>query len=105
MIENMKKNNFESIKTYSEFYEDGTTMYKFSVIKVNDEEIKNGECKKYYPNGKLAYEGLYSCGSKEGKWIYYYNTGKIKAIQYYKEGKLLKTENFNEKITTFSEND
>ena len=103
MVETLKDTEFS--RTYSEFYEDGTTMYKFSTIKRDGEEIKHGECKKYYANGKIEYEGYYKNGVKDGKWITYYNTGRIKVVCHYKDGKMESKETYNDRVKIFNEKD
>ncbi|MDY6800418.1 MAG: hypothetical protein SVU94_04255 [Bacteroidota bacterium] len=49
--------------------------------------LKDGKWKRYYKsNGKLAYEGLFLQGSRDGKHVYYFPNGNIKEIQYYETG-------------------
>ena len=49
-------------------------------------KTKHGWYKSYYGSGKLAREGNYKDGEKDGKWIYYDGDGKLAREGNYKDG-------------------
>lgn len=51
-------------------------------------DIKNGEWKEYYENGKLKTVGNYLNEKKNGQWTTYDVDGQIETDSYYVEGKL-----------------
>ncbi|RQO31757.1 hypothetical protein DBR32_07375 [Taibaiella sp. KBW10] len=55
-------------------------------INLFPERQYEGTCKFYAPDGSLAFSGNYKHGIKEGKFILYYPSGKIKSIRYYEDG-------------------
>jgi len=54
----------------------------------NDEGLRDGPWKEYYPNGALKSEGLYDEGKRIGQWKFYHPNGQLEQIgSYNKEGK------------------
>ena len=47
-------------------------------------------------NGKLLEEGTYASGAKEGKWLDYYENGKVKHEEIYEAAELVRGTYFNE---------
>ena len=41
----------------------------------------------YWKNGIVLWEGNYVDGNREGKSVWYYESGKIKDVDIYKDGK------------------
>jgi antitoxin component YwqK of YwqJK toxin-antitoxin module len=63
---------------------------------------KNGEIRElvkeeaFYPNKKKRMEGEYKNNEREGRWIYYYEDGKVWSEGFFKQGK-----NEGKRITYF----
>lgn len=55
-------------------------------------------------NGKLLAEGAYASGAKEGKWLDYYETGKVKHEEIYQAAELVQGTYFNEQGESFTYN-
>lgn len=57
-------------------------------IEENGKKIKVGE-EKYYPDGLLEYKGDFDHdGSRNGRWEYYFNNGKLWSVGEYKNGQM-----------------
>ncbi|MCB0807453.1 MAG: toxin-antitoxin system YwqK family antitoxin [Bacteroidales bacterium] len=55
---------------------------------INDEGIKDGPWKEYYPNGAIKSEGTYNNGNRTGQWKFYHPNGQLEQIgSYNKNGK------------------
>jgi TonB family protein len=54
--------------------------------------------------GRLEEEGAYASGAKEGKWLDYYENGKVKHEEMYQAGELVQGTYFNEKGESFTYN-
>ncbi|HPE55632.1 MAG TPA: hypothetical protein P5514_04635 [Bacteroidales bacterium] len=55
---------------------------------INEEGIKNGLWKEFYPNGALKSLGMYDHGKKQGEWKYYHPNGQLEQVgSYNKDGK------------------
>lgn len=50
------------------------------------EWVNHGVFKQYYKNGKVAYEGGFVAGKKEGVWSFYNDKGEKKAEKFYQNG-------------------
>jgi len=68
-------------------FQNGTLIGKGSLG--NNGKIPTGHWLVYYPAGNLQGYGDYSAaGQREGEWVAWYNSGKLKARQHYQMGKL-----------------
>ncbi|MFL5812638.1 MAG: toxin-antitoxin system YwqK family antitoxin, partial [Bdellovibrionia bacterium] len=48
--------------------------------------VNNGLYREWHPNGKLALEGFYKMGKKDGQWTEYDPTGHKVSTKYFEEG-------------------
>lgn len=48
--------------------------------------VNNGLYREWHPNGKLALEGYYKMGKKDGQWTEYDPTGHKVSTQYFDNG-------------------
>jgi len=55
---------------------------------INTDGSKNGKWVEYYENGKVKSTGQYKNDKKDGKWIYYHKKGTIQQTGNYSNGKL-----------------
>ncbi len=62
---------------------DGKTLME-GLLRNNKNE---GKWRYYYPTGKLESEGNFANDTVEGKWIWYYEDGTIKEEGYFENGK------------------
>jgi len=108
-----------------EFNEEGEVVAGFVFLDgqiigegiIDEEGIKDGLWKEYYPNGAIKSEGTYDKGNRIGGWKFYYPNGQLEQIGtynkdgkadgswtwYYATGDLLREESyFNGKIDGFS---
>jgi antitoxin component YwqK of YwqJK toxin-antitoxin module len=108
-----------------EFNEEGEVVAGFVFLDgqiigegiIDEEGIKDGPWKEYYPNGAIKSEGTYDKGNRIGGWKFYYPNGQLEQIGtynkdgkadgswtwYYATGDLLREESyFNGKIDGFS---
>lgn len=79
-----------------EYSEEGTITASYVFNKgnmvgegiIDEEGIKDGMWKEYYPEGQLRSVGKYDKGKKVGDWKYYYENGKVEEEgRYNKSGK------------------
>ncbi len=56
---------------------------------INASREKTGRWIKYFDNGKIKYEGQFHNGKPYGVFTYYYNTGEIKAKNNFSEGGII----------------
>lgn len=55
---------------------------------IDDEGLRDGAWKEYYPNGALKSEGNYNKGKRIGQWKFYHPNGQLEQIgSYNKDGK------------------
>ena len=72
-------------ETKSEFFPTGTLKNRGEYILGTN--IKHGSWIEYFGNGRIAEEGNYKNGKREGEWVLYLETGGMKGIKVYKDGK------------------
>ena len=48
--------------------------------------VNQGKYMQWYPNGKLAIEGNFKAGKKDGVWMHYNEKGDKDAEKYFEEG-------------------
>lgn len=63
--------NLDIVRLY--YYLSPYTMKKSKI------DVENGPAKEYYRSGKLEAEGEMKDGMKTGEWVYYLNSGNVKA--------------------------
>lgn len=66
------------------FYEPSAGQYKVMEYSYWENNVLNGEFKKFHPNSKVAEEGNYLDGNKNGEIKHYHPNGKIALIERYK---------------------
>ncbi len=76
----------QELKDVQTYYNKNQIKEYFYVLK-NKKAIKHGTYNKYWPNGKIAEQGNYSNGKKDGKWVYLYSNGKTMEFGSYKDDK------------------
>lgn len=52
----------------------------------NGKYVNQGPYQEWYPNGKLALEGGYKMGKKDGRWIEYDPNGRKVSQRFYEDG-------------------
>ncbi len=52
--------------------------------------IRKGAYLRYHPNGRIATEGNYTTGLKNGNWLYYNADGSVLKTEIWRNGKLVK---------------
>ena len=72
-------------ETKSEFFANGALKNRGDYILGTN--VKHGNWIEYFSNGRIAEEGQYKNGKREGEWILYLETSGIKGIKFYKNGK------------------
>ncbi len=67
----------------SKIYDGGIVLYEGIV---DDNGMKQGPWKEYYPTGELKAEGMYKDNLKVSKWVYYYIEGNVEQTGNYIKG-------------------
>ena len=78
-----KHRKYSSVKTY---YDNGKLKMQsqFYIIK-GDTKYFHGPVKEYFSSGNLMCEGNYKIDEKDGLWVFYFETGKIKSEQIFNQ--------------------
>lgn len=67
----------------SKIYDNGVLLFEGIV---DDQGLRQGPWKEYYPTGELKAEGAYKDNLKIGKWVYYYIDGQVEQTGNYMQG-------------------
>ena len=68
---------------YEEFYGNGNIKLK---IEINENKIRNGKFIEYYQDGKIKATGKYINGEVEDSTFLYYENGKLRESGFWKRG-------------------
>jgi antitoxin component YwqK of YwqJK toxin-antitoxin module len=70
-------------------------VYSFAQNNVDKHGLKQGEWSKTHPNGNIAYKGSFVDDKPTGLFLYYYETGELKAEQNYMENDISEIKLYN----------
>ena len=66
---------------------EGNEEYEIYRDETNNNPIRHGYYKKYYPDKSYETTGNFVDGKQEGKWVYNYESGKVSSDENYIDGK------------------
>ena len=71
-----------------EVVKEGDIEYEVYRDETNNKPIKHGYYKEYHPDKSYKVVGNFVEGKQDGKWVWYWENGKIKLEVNYKDGKV-----------------